>query len=308
MYILFGILFIICLIFLLAGWHRRRCIREKICRMDICKKVCLLNNLLNPLGFSYCIQQDIVVTKIEAWQRKFGYCSLFDRTASRFGMVFDCEPVFFYYRGRTYRIELWKGQYGINLGGEIGVYYAEGILPAEQFETARFQSVSDRELLTAEMTFYHKGHKLFENSGKHWWLTGFRVGKYCEPEDTAMRVSLCFHSQEMLYAFTESLLNMGYGKNELTVFDTAISFLYSRPHTKQPHSAHGLLAAWIQRKNRLVCKLFLSVTKPFSCTADRVLYLYFFLPIAFRHLLSGRRSRRQKFHGKKKGVRLRELP
>lgn len=307
MYILFGIFFIICLIFLLAGWHRRKCIREKICRMDICKKVCLLNKLLGPLGFCYHIKQDIIVTKIEAWQRNFGYCSLFDKTASRFGMVFDCEPIFFYYRGRTYRIELWKGQYGICLGGEIGIYYTDGILQAEQFHTANFHSVSNQELLMAEMSFYHRGQKLFKSAGKHWWLTGFCVGKYCEPEDTAIRVSICFPNHEMLYAFTESLLNMGYHKNELAICDTAISFIYARPHTKQPHGTHKLWAAWGQWKNRLLCKLFVLVTEPFSCTLDRILYLYFFLPAAFRHLLLGKRNRRQKFHGKKKGVRLREL-
>ena len=40
------------------------------------------------------------------------------------GMIIDCEPVRFYYGGKKWLIELWKGQYGMTTGCEIGVYTA----------------------------------------------------------------------------------------------------------------------------------------------------------------------------------------
>lgn len=307
MYFFFGIFLIVCILFFFLGLHRRKCIIKRVCMMDTSKKVSLLNELMEPFGFQYQEQQDIVTSRVDAWQRQFGYRSLFDRTASRFNMVFDSEPVFFYYKDRTYRIEFWKGQYGINIGGEIGVYYAEGILKTEEFETASFQSVSDEELLDLGMAFFYKGQKVFEYEGKHWWLTGFSMGRYCEPEDTVMWAFVEFPDQEMLKSFVESLLNMGYRKCEISVWDSTVSFLYSRPFTRQWRFSHRLATAWSQWKNRRFCSLFLWATKPFLCTLDRILYLYFFLPAAFRHILLWRRNRKQKCKKKKVKVRFNEL-
>lgn len=307
MYLLFGIFFILCVIFICLGFYRKKCMIRKIHQMDVCQKICLLNKILAPFGFCYQAKQDIITTTVDAWQRKFGYRSLFDHTAPCFGMVFDCEPIFFYYKGRTYRIELWKGQYGINLGGEVGIYYADGILTSEQFDTAGFRSVSDEEMLMVDMRLCHKGQKLFDSTRLHWWLGGFCVGRYCEPENLMMRVSITFMDSGMLTCFVESLLNMGYRKCDIAICDLTVSFVFSCPHTKQPRFSCHLRVCWTGWKNRLFCKLFLWVTRYFGCTPDRILYLYFFLPAAFRHMLLCKKNRRQKFHRKKKVVRLRGI-
>lgn len=307
MYLLFGIFLVICINFMLLQLHRRRCIICKVKKMEFCKKVCLLNDLLEPFGFAYQSQQDIIVTTLEAWQRQFGYCAQFDCTAPRFGMVFDCEPVYFHYKGRTYLVELWKGQYGINLGGEIGIYYTEGILTADQLETAHFHSVSNKELCIFKMTLYHKGCKQFVYFKWHWWLAGFCMGKYCEPENLTMQVSITFQEQEMLACFSDSLLRMGYQKCDLKICDGTVTFLFSCPHTKQPRLVRRLASRWSQLKNRIFCQLFLWITKPFICTLDRILYLYFFLPAAFRHMFCCKRNRKQRFHKGKKAVHLNEL-
>ena len=46
--------------------------------------------------------------------------------APRFQMVFDALPVYFDYQKKTWLIEFWKGQYGINTGAEIGIYTGSG--------------------------------------------------------------------------------------------------------------------------------------------------------------------------------------
>lgn len=304
MYLLFGICFALCVICLCLGFYRKKCIIRKICQMDDCQKLCLLNKILHPFGFCYQAQQDIVTTTADAWQRQFGYRSLFDKTASRFGMVFDCEPVFFYYKGRTYRIELWKGQYGINLGGEAGIYYADGMLTPEQFDTAVFQSVPDEELPVIALTLYRSGQKLFESSRLHWWLAGFCVGKYSEPENLTMKVSITFRDSGMSVRFAESLRSIGYPACDIVICDTTISFVFSRPYTRQTGRSGRLRIRYTMWKNRMFCKLFLYVTRHFFCTPDRILYLYFFLPAAFRHMFLCKKNRRQKCHKKKKVVRL----
>lgn len=307
MYLLFGFFLIICIIFLCLGFYRKKCVIRKIYQMSECQKVCLLNEILTPFGFFYEAKQDIIITTIDAWQKAFGYRSGFDRSALHFGMVFDCEPIFFYYKGRTYRVELWKGQYGINLGGEVGIYYADGILTPEEFDTASFKSVSVEEMLMIEMTLCHKGQKLFTNAQKHWWLAGFCMGKYCEPENLTMRVSITFIDSGMVSCFVNSLCNMGYQVCDITICDCTVSFVFSCPHTRQPRHCRCFRVCLAQWKNRLFCRLFLRVTKCFSRTLERILFLYFFLPVAFRHMFLHKRNRRQKFSKKKRAVHLRGI-
>lgn len=295
MYILLGTVLAICLLLIcLQIWRRRRLIR-KVKSMELCAKVNLLNELLFPFGFCYQQSADIVTSVVAAWQRQFGYCSLYDQSALHFGMVFDCEPLFFYYGGRTYRIELWKGQYGINLGAEIGVYYAEGIQKPEDFDSVRFQSIPNEELRVLEMILYYKGQKVFEGSCAHWWLAGFCMGQFAEPEELVMRVSITCMDQGMVSAFAKSLLHAGYPKCSLSICGLTVSFTFGCPFARQPRQEKKYRAAWVQGKNRRLCRLFLWVTRPFSCTLDRLLYLYFYLPFVFRRILKYKKSRKQKF-------------
>lgn len=300
MYILIGVLFAICILFFIINFYRRKCIIRKIRCMDFCNKLYLLNDLAAPFGFAYVPEQDIMTSRLDAWQKDFGYCTLYDKSASRFNMVFDCEPIYFDYDGRTWMIEFWKGQYGINLGGEIGIYQSDSVLSPEQYDRTLFHGVSDDELLPISMELNYKGQPLFFIRRNHWWLTGFRMGSYCEPENLVMDVSITFLNEEMLESFVESLKHSGYGKCELLICDLTLSFSFSIPHTRQPRLVHCWRVRFSQWQNRLFCKLYQLITRPFTCTMDRILYLYFFLPAAFRHLLCFKRSRRQKFHKKRK--------
>lgn len=307
MYILFGIFTVIAVCFVILGVCRRKRIICRVRSMEPCKKVCLINDLLRPFGFEYHPGQDIISSRRDAWQRPFGYRGLFDRTAPRFGMVFDCEPVYFYYGNRTYLVELWKGQYGINLGGELGMYYTEGRIPAQQLGSAQFTSVPDEEMCLLRIAVCHRGQRAFENEEVHWWLTGFCMGVFCEPEDLAMEASVTFREPEMLQAFYHSLLRKGYRECDICVCDHTVTFTLAAPVSFQPRNRRRCAARWSQWKNRRFCRLFLFFTRPFAGTLDRILYLYLYLPSAFRHMFCYKRNRRQRFHTKRKPVRLYEL-
>ena len=67
--------------------------------------------------------------------------------APRFQMVFDSLPVYFNYRGRTWLIEFWKGQYGINAGGEIGIYHCDRLLSESEYRNAHFKAAGEEEML-----------------------------------------------------------------------------------------------------------------------------------------------------------------
>jgi hypothetical protein len=73
-------------------------------------------------GFDYDPSQGIIYSKMYPLQRNFGYAYGYDAAALLMSAVIDCEPIFFDYDGKTWMIELWKGQYGLETGCEIGVY------------------------------------------------------------------------------------------------------------------------------------------------------------------------------------------
>lgn len=264
---------------------------EKVCGMGPCEKYCRLNELMEPFGFCYVPEQDVMTSTIDAWQREFGYSAVFDKNADRFHMIFDCEPIYFNYAGRTWLIEFWKGQYGMNTGGEIGIYYADSILDDAKLNRTFFQSVPDKEMLPVSMELYKNGEKLFCVRKRHWWLTGFCVGKYSEPEDLTMKAAILFPNQEMQQRFLEGLRKAGYETCDIRICGRMVCFVFGNEHPGNRRSWRVRFQQW---QNDLFCGLFQRVTRPFTCTADQILYLYFFLPAGFRWLLRRHRRKQQK--------------
>lgn len=295
MYLFLGIIFGLCILFFIINFYRRTCIIKKICCMDYCKKLNLLNTLAKPFGFYYLPNQDIITSRLNPWQKKLGYRSAYDKSAPRFNMILDCEPIYFNYKGHTWLIEFWKGQYGISLGGEVGIYKADTLLLPDQYEQAQFYGVSNSDLLSVSMTLSNKGTPLFTVCQRHWWLTGFRIGSYCEPENLTMDVSITFPSEEMLHCFTKSLEQSGYKAWNLSIHCLKVSFSFSIPHMKQPRHLSRFHACISQWENQFFCKLYAYITKPFTCTLDRILYLYFFLPVAIRRIFRFPKKPKYKF-------------
>ncbi len=298
MYIYIGIFLIICSIFFVLLFFKRKKIMRKVRCMDFCDKVNLLNSIAQSFGFCYEPSQEIITSRIDAWQRQFGYCSFYDRTAHSFGMVFDCEPVYFDYRGHTWLIEFWKGQYGINVGGEVGIYRTERCVKPQQYSNTVFQAVPLEEMPGICIELNYKGRKQFGLCRRHWWLTGFLMGDFCEPEELTMNVSVSFCCEDMMNAFVESLRRTGYSEDEIYICCNTVTVLFSVPHEWQPRHRFRCRAAFAQWRNRFFCKWYLAITKPFTCTIDRLLYLYFFIPVAWRHMFCFKRNRRQKFNRK----------
>lgn len=295
MYYFFGIFVIVCVFFFIFCHFRKRKIICKLHEMCTEQKICLLNQIAEPFGFCYSPSQDIITSRVDSWQRKFGYCSLYDKTAMHFSMVFDCEPIYFNYDNRTWLIEFWKGQYGISTGAEIGVYRADTIINPWEYDKTIFHSVPDEELLPLSLTLFYKGSTLFTARQPHWWLTGFCPGKFSEPENLVMHVSITFENEKMMCSFLKSLIQSGYSSCGISTCDKTVSFYISCPCSKQPRCKKRIAAAWAQWKNRLFCKLYRLVTRPFCCTLDQILYLYFFLPYIFRRMLCLKKCRKQKF-------------
>ncbi len=302
MYIIFPCILLFLLLCALLMLYRRKNIIKKICRMSVHEKLCRLNELIHPFGFEYLLSQDIFTSCFGAWQRDFGYCSTYDSHADLFNMVLDCEPVYFDYEGCTWLLELWKGQYGINIGAEIGIYKTDSLIPKIYRQSAMFHSVPDKDLPFFEMTLYHGTTPLYRVAQRHWWLTGFRMGEYAVPDTLTLKVSILFPSSEMQRAFTQGLKDCGYPSYDIDSCGQQVSFNYSLAHASQPKDSHRIRTAFAQWENRLFLKLYCHVTKPFCFTIDKLLYLYEYLPFVFRrmahirHMIHSRRHKSERRH------------
>lgn len=262
---------------------------RKVCDMTVQDKLLRINQAVAPFGFEYKLSQDIFTSRIDAWQKECGYCSLYDQNAPFFHMIFDCEPIYFDYDNATWLVEFWKGQYGITVGCEIGIYKADRIIPENERKKTLFHSVPETMLPVFSITFLKNAFPISRMCAAHWWLTSFSPGHYTEPENLTMKIAVTFSSEAMCKAFLSGLKEAGYRSPNLYISGSSVAFTFSGPHSPQPFLRRSLYGRWIQKKNRLLVRLFLQATKPFCFTTDRLLLLYEYLPFLFRHLLKLRR-------------------
>lgn len=255
------------------------------------EKCNILNSLLEPFGYSYLPSQDVFTSRIDAWQRSFGYCTLYDKAAYRFGMVFDCIPVYFDYNGRTWLIEFWKGQYGINTGAEIGIYYADEILNKADYNNTLFKCVENFEMPVFSFKLYKNDTLLSSVSARHWWLTSFTLGLFSKPEALCMRIGVTFNNKNMCPAFVQGLLDAGYDKSEINILRDTVIFGFDKPYITLNRYTHWRMKL-AQTANHFWCKMYLHVTKPFTLSVDRCLYLYYHLPFIFRKTLRIKKFRK----------------
>lgn len=257
------------------------------------EKCHILNDLIEPFGYSYIFPQDIFTSRIDAWQREFGYCALYDKTASRVNMIFDCLPVYFNYQGRTWLIELWKGQYGINTGCEIGVYYADRILKEDELERTLFQCVDNEDMLKLSFNLYRNNKYIAHLCRVHWWLTAFSMGCFSQPSELSMRASVTFENRDMADAFVRGLIKTGYNEREIRICCNTVTFIYKGCDCKKGIFKR-LRIRIAQCMNCFWCNVYLFVTRDFCLSIDRILYLYYYLPFAFRKMLRIRKYKKHK--------------
>lgn len=292
MYLSIGIILLALVFCVLLGFSRRRAAIKKVCSLSSGDKYELLSTLIAPFGYCYNSRWDIISSRNDAWQRTMGYTALFDRAAASLNMVFNYLPVYFTYQDRTWLIELWKGQYGINTGCEIGVYYADGILSADALPTAQFQAVDDQDMLTMSFSLFREKNQLAELSGRTWWLTAFCMGCFSKPEQLCMKASIRFHDRDMMRSFLNALYETGIRKDSVSVCGCELKLCFGGSDKHRYGWFRRLQRKWTQSFNRFSCKLYLKATAPFCLTIDRLLYLYYLLPFILRKVLSPRKYRK----------------
>ncbi len=301
-YILAILLILILILALLFLHYRSRCRRKAkflVKKQDDSEKAKEINQSLYPFGFAYDPAKDIFYSLEDSWQKGFGYAKLYDEMAPLMNMIIDCEPIYFPYRGRQWLIELWKGQYGITTGAEVGVYQSSQDSTDQNPEDIFYNCVPSEDQLPIYITLYKNGKPLFQRSQRHWWLTGFRLGEFSYPAELMLEVSLYFEEQEMMDAFLEGCLQAGYQEEDLHICYKTVSFCLCRPKNNQAFCCCGLHRSFVQWQNRQNCRLYAHVTKGFDRTIDRLYYLMLAYPHLFRILTGTGRMAWEKWQNRK---------
>ena len=290
MYFPIIILLFVLLLCLILGLWRRHIAIKKVCSLSCEEKCELLNTILSPFGYVYDSKQDIISTLNDAWQRVAGYTALFDRAALNWGMVFDALPIYFDYHGRTWLIELWKGQYGINTGAEVGIYCTARILEEYELKTAHFDAVKDFERMPVTFTLTRDTESIATVSRPAWWLTAFNVGMFSSPSQLAMDCILQFPDSEMQTCFIAALRQTAPDISYRCI-GLQVHLIYGRGHStcwdcpENKSWIRRLFIGLVQLNNRMGCCLYCFVTRRFDCTLNKILYLYYLLPSILRRML-----------------------
>lgn len=280
------IILLILLTALLLHFRKKRIIK-KINSLSTEEKTELINHLIESVGYIYEPKQDIFATRLNAPQKLFGYTNFYDFSAPFFNMVFDYETIYFDYDGRTWLIEMWKGQYGINSGCELGIYYADTLVSPDKYDTTLFHAVDEKDMLDISLKLNKYDPKANTSSVKlgylryhHWWLTIFKMSVFSKPKQLFVNASIRFKSYAMMYSFLDSfekaLPETPYILNGLYVY-----FTFCKSHRKYN---------WFKKLVRRIalischfyCILFNFITRPFANTGDKILYIYYYLPFILR--------------------------
>lgn len=247
-----------------------------------------LNNELYPFGFAYEPYQDVFYSLLNPWQRELGYCRLYDEASAAVSMIIDCEPICFEYNGYKWMIEFWKGQYGMNTGGEVGIYYTTGPdlnIPG-LFNGTFYYCVSDNDLINMSFAFRKNGNLLFTRSGYHWWLTGFKLGEFSSPSELTMDIVLDLYDRHMANAFVEALIKAGYSDDEYLLQGRRVQIHYGKPHTKQPITRTSFTEYIMQRNNENFCNSYNYLTQAYTDTLDKLEIVRMESPDMYQRILN----------------------
>ncbi len=272
-YVWIGLAILVVILLIIYFIRRKRAIR-KVRSTCVTEKLCRVNSILEPFGFAFDLGDGIVISRNDGWQRDLGYTDLYDIKAPFLNMVMDAEPIYFDYCGKHYRLELWKGQYGITTGAEMGLYIKDESSP---FSRKYYRSARDDERIKMGFILF-KECKLFSRCHISWWLTGFDVGVFSRPKDLGMKIFVELFDEEMTASFVNGLLCAGYDPNDIEVDCNCVYFCFGKPKNFKLNHWFKIVKFIVQIFNRINCSLYMFFTRMFNKSLDKIAYITYMFP------------------------------
>lgn len=181
------------------------------------------NSGLCGSGFNFSLNEMITYATVDCWMRNFGFCVSYDIIANSMPILFNYNTRRFHfdYDGLEWMIQIWKGNYVVANGGEVGLYNRS---PENKFGTF-YNCANNDQMLEMSLQIY-AGDELLVNREpqRHWWANGFSLSKTVYlPASLTMKFSIVMPNEEMLNAFCESIENhymrdVSYTVDGLTIY------------------------------------------------------------------------------------------
>ena len=116
-------------------------------------------------------------------------------------MDYDTVRIKFQYGEMDWMVQLWKGNYAITNGGEIGIYHKPTDRLIEFYDCAE-----NSELPQMAMTLRRGDQILFTRGLQpHWWMTGFQLGTLYKPAQLTLDGQLIFEDSRHAGCICKSL-------------------------------------------------------------------------------------------------------
>lgn len=271
-YAIVWIILVLTALFFCAYHTYKHFICTNVLTMPEYEKLKKLNRSLLPSGFQYTPEGDYFYSALDCWQRKCGYCRLYDESMLSMSMILDTELISFEYKGRRFLIRFRKGQYGMSAGAEVGVYATDtkDLHIPGVFEGPFYESIPDSELLPMRLNLYYKNELIAMRSDSHWWLTIFKLGSYYNPSFLSAKISITFPDKTMCLAYIEGLINTGYARSDIQKSSLTVTVIFSDPKTLQPIERNTFLTRFHLHNDRMWCREYQHLTKGYSHTADKL--------------------------------------
>lgn len=157
-------------------------------------------------GFNFSLTDMMVYATSDAWMRDFGFCLFYDLAAGSMPLLwnYNTRRFKFDYNGLDWMVQIWKGNYLIANGAEVGLYNKA----SDTFGTF-YECATDEQMIPMSMQLY-AGDELIVNQEEqlHWWINGFRInGVHYPISSMTLIFTLTMPDEEMLQAFCESIDN-----------------------------------------------------------------------------------------------------
>lgn len=158
-------------------------------------------------GFNFNLNEMITYATVSCWMRDYGFCVSYDIIANSMPLLFryNTRRFHFDYDGLEWMVQIWKGNYIVANGGEVGLYNRD---PANSIGTY-YNCADETQMLDMSMQIF-AGDKLLVNKPvqPHWWINGFSLTDRVYPAGgLTMKFSITMRDEEMLAAFTQAIDN-----------------------------------------------------------------------------------------------------
>lgn len=152
-------------------------------------------------GFNSNVKDLYIYAPMYCWMRKCGFCFEYDLLCyvlPNFLYNYRTRRIKFDYAGKEWMIQMWKGNYLVTNGGEVGIYYREPGSIGTYYDV-----VSDEDRLPMSLKIMHGYDTLIDiPETLHWWVNGFKMGKRMySPHSLTLISTIQFKDEEMLQAF-----------------------------------------------------------------------------------------------------------